>query len=348
MLKPVLALFIATALSHGPCNALDFADGCHPVPHGVILAPESYSVDSYRAAMALAAERFERYFGRAAPAAAIVVSTDGKLIQQSALAAIGIDSGLPWMTAEGKAAQRRDSLRRQLQAARPDMPEAQLQALTERALAAAPELAMTAEQEIGAVAHELCHLHLISAFGLRRPETQAEPLYGGTAADWLDEAAAVLCETEAILANREAMLLDMARSQRLIPLAEFLTMAHPLMDWVQSMRATGRIQTKGVTVLSGAEAQSALEDARGVTGTAFYAQALGVGRFLIDISGQVDILRDIAAAYAAGQSTEQFLLQQSAESPLPRDLEQLQAAWEQWLTSWSHSSEGRVSRHMTD
>ena len=335
MLNAILAFLTAAGLSFDPCAKLEPMDECHAVPHGVILAPGSASVESYRDAMAQAAERFERYFGRAAPAAALVVTEDGKLIQQSALAAIGIDVVLPWITPEGKAAQRRDSVGRQLEAARPDMPVAQLQALTERALAAAPDLAMTAELEIGTVAHELCHLHLISAFDLRPPETHAEPIYGGLASDWLDEAAAVLCESEAMLANREAMLQDMARSDRLIPLAEFLTMAHPMKNVVLTTREAGRIQMGGVTVLSGEEAQSALNDAGGLAAPAFYAQALGFARFLIEASDQVDILGDIASAYAAGETSEQFLLQQFAQlSGLPRDLAQLQAVWEQWLKSW--------------
>jgi len=331
----MLAAAASIALVQAPCPELETLT-CDQVDGGIVISDNPELAGRYAEAIRLAAERFERFFGAPAPLAAVAASDSGGLPDRLALKEAGFPSTLVWLTPEGKQAQRLEAVRRQISAARPDLPAAAVEAMAARAFESAGAPALSAGQDLGAVAHELCHFHLTEAFGLHRAEGSGGGHYGGTAPDWMDEAAAVMCENDAVAGPREAALVRLAASSGLAPLADFLTMDHPLNSTVQALRESGRVG-EGVNVMSSDEL-AAIRGQGAMNPVDFYTQALGFARFLIETTGEETILGHIASAFSIGDDFETFLAMSGVNYGLPSSVERLSADWEAWLARMDAST----------
>lgn len=333
-----IILFLAYVVVAGVAPCMDLGvSSCYHLDYGVVVSDRPIEPEPYEEAVVLAAERFQRYFGRPAPKALIMVTDHGGFPEFPRARVAECGSVLPWLTAEGMEAQRLGAIRQQIRQARPDIEEATLELLAKQALASAPKPARTPAQLTGALGHELCHLHLIEAFDLRRDANSRQSRYGGRAPDWLDEAAAVLCETDELIQSREELLWDLAASDQLEPLHHFLESEHPLIQSTQALRGSGQLQT-GVTVLSGDAARQLLETADANNPAAFYAQSLGVARFLLDASGKPNVLGELAQSYADDVDFQSFLANRPDGCRLGRDLSALEAQWQSWLIAQGRDS----------
>jgi hypothetical protein len=191
--------------------------------------------------------------------------------------------------------------------------------------------------------HEACHAFLSAHVDAR----QGRPLPGGgprtrtthyghpALPDWLDEAAAVLCEHADDRARREARMAE--RLDARIPLAEFLTMAHPLSGAFAVRTGPGAPAPRGVpgeasappapgTYMGAMTFQNVLTPDAAVRATTFYAQALSFTRFLSERYGSGAVGR-VVEGVADGRPVGEAL----ASIGAPADTARLEAAWVQWV-----------------
>jgi hypothetical protein len=265
---------------------------------GWIVAPGECAAREVAVEMEAALTAFERHFGQPAPRGAVVDVAHSR--HALALKEAGAAWVLPWrfeQAAESDAPRAqaiREQVRSQLAAAgRAPEPE-QVEVLVQQALvqlgepdapSSPPALAPKA------IRHEIAHLLFMQAVwpsSGKRPEQ-----YGGDAPDWLDEAAAVVAESEEMTRNRRALFRELAASGGTIPLAEYLEMTHPvyadrqfraMIDEARAARADGE-----PVVISASLADDRVERAR-----AFYAQTRGFVDYLFERTGDRRVLGDIA------------------------------------------------------
>lgn len=142
------------------------------------------------------------------------------------------------------------------------------------------------------------------------PKTRDDE-YGGDAPDWLDEMAAIAFEDDegARLRRRDTRRLG-ARGT-LIPLARFLSMPHP--EWNPRSIAPGR------------PADSAINRPRSVDTPAFYATVRALFDFLIDRTGNEQVIRLLAEQVRAGVPLDQWLLAHVTRGGAPEGLAGLDA-----------------------
>ncbi|WP_202843023.1 hypothetical protein [Luteimonas saliphila] len=109
------------------------------------------------------------------------------------------------------------------------------------------------------------------------------------------------------------------------PLAEFLTMAHPVNA---QKRALLQAQA-GTRSVSGVQVMTASGSDAPAVGM-FYSQSLLLADFLIDASHDPHVLGTISAAVASGVDFTDWLADAGPQHGLPTDMTALQAAWEAW------------------
>lgn len=140
------------------------------------------------------------------------------------------------------------------------------------------------KQATSTVPHEAGHLVLFEIFG----HTKAAQ-YGSDAPDWIDEAFALSFEG---LENATRRLPSAKRTVRIMPTLEvFLEAPHPLTEQVLAFPST-----RGP--------QNLMPRPESVYATAaFYSQALLFHEYLVDRSGEVDVLMTIIRDIKEGQSS---------------------------------------------
>lgn len=174
-----------------------------------------------------------------------------------------------------------------------------------------------------AIAHEYGHLWLVAEFwGVDELKLLDRGHYGGPAADWLDETAAILMEPEGLAATRRDGLKKARKSKApyLTPLATFVTMKHPTTD--DPGKPSGG-KGPGVTIDIGGETDGA--------STLYYVQCWAFAEFLIETSGDPVVFRAIATSAARGETFAQWLAKEGASYRLPRTIAALDTAWRAWL-----------------
>jgi hypothetical protein len=288
-------LFAAWGLDRpAPVSAID-RDRWFRASLGWIVAPGECAAREVAVEMDAASSAFERHFGLAAPDGVVVDLADAG--HAPALRAAGAAWVLPWRfdtTAPEDGAQAaaiREQVRSRLAARGGEPDPEQVEALVERALAqlgghagpAPPALEPTA------IRHEIAHLLFMHAVWPASGDEQ----YGGGAPDWLDEAAAVIAESEAMTRQRRALFRELVASGRTIPLSEYLEMPHPVYADAQFRalvdRARAARQAGEPIVVSASVADGQSERAR-----AFYAQTRGFVDYQIARTGDERVLHDIA------------------------------------------------------
>lgn len=293
------------------------ASVCLPTAHGLAYADTHDDARLAATALDAAAVQFGQIFGRRLPPGLLVLSATFSRDDAHRFARThGLGFAQSWLSPADKRAQFETVMRRA-------MPEADA-ARIERTLS------QIGAQHVDMLRHELGHAQYHAAFW---PEASPSPdAYGTPAPDWLDEASAVLMEDSAGRAARERHFFEAWRqsSPAIRPLAEFLTMAHPVTAQQRAlMQAQGGAQTaSGVQVMTmrGADA--------GPAGM-FYSQSLLFAEFLIDASPERHILGTISAAAARGVDFTDWLAVSGAQHGLPTDVGALQTAWEIWCEARS-------------
>lgn len=295
-----------------PAVAEPPAEVCVATTHGLAYAATRDDARLAATALDAAAVQFENIFGRTLPSGVLVLSAtfsgdDAEQFAQSH----GLGFAQSWLSPADKRAQIEIVIRRTT----PDADAARIETT----------LSQVEAQHVDSLRHELGHAQYRAAFWPHSARSPDE--YGTPAPDWLDEASAVLMEGGPGRTSRERHFLEAWRqsSPAIRPLAEFLTMAHPVTAQKRAlMQAQGGTQTaSGVQVMTmrGPDAE-----ASGM----FYSQSLLFADFLIDASSDPHILGTISNAVASGVEFADWLADNGVQHGLPTDVATLQAAWNTW------------------
>jgi hypothetical protein len=243
---------------------------------------------------------------------------------------------LPWLNAQDKLrlqeSRIRQSVSEQLGGSADDP---RVQAAVTAALAQLKTKSADTESDSttsSALRHEIGHKLLIDSFW---PTAQVKGggHYGGPAADWLDETAAVLMEDAAMTTQRIKQLRTLRDEKTVRTLSEFFSGEHPMRKMAANLSALQRPAADAkqtgarITMVSGDDAKKLVTDAAW-----FYAQSRGVADFLLAESGDAALFGKIAMAAAKQQSFEQWLASEGKDHNLPVTLDALELRWQAWLT----------------
>lgn len=177
-----------------------------------------------------------------------------------------------------------------------------------------------------ALRHEIAHA-LFLAFVI--PNTR-KPQYGGDAPDWLDEAAALIAETNDVTALRRRHFADQVRAGRVPPLAQMLTDQHPVFAAPAVQRILGDLRKSAPTspVLVQLTPAEAGIDRRAVAD--FYAQSRAIVDYLIARSGDVRILGRIAASIRETGDPLAWVETLEPRGTLPKAIDALNKDFADW------------------
>jgi len=285
---------------------------CLPAAHGLAYADTQDDARLAATALDAATVQFGQTFGRSLPPGLLVLSStfSGDDAQRFAQAH-GLGFSQSWLSPADKRVQVETVMRQ----AMPDANTARIQGVVSQVEA----------QHVDTLRHELGHAQYRAAFW---PDAAPSPdAYGTPAPDWLDEASAVLMEGSPGRTSRERHFIEAWRqsSPAIRPLAEFLTMAHPVTAQrralIQAQSGTQTASGVQVMTMHGPDA-----DASGM----FYSQSLLFADFLFDASPDPQILGAISTAVADGGDFSDWLTDNGVRHGLPTDMTALQHAWEIW------------------
>jgi hypothetical protein len=156
--------------------------------------------------------------------------------------------------------------------------------------------------------HEIGHSLFIRFLA---PRTGADE-YGGGAPDWLDEMAGIAFEDDSGVRMRRGEAWDHARSGALIPLARLLAMPHP--EWSARRTASGA-----------AAAGPPLSQPESPDTPAFYATLRALFDFLVQRTGDEQVVRRLADRARTGAPLDEWLLAWSGPGPAADGLSRLDA-----------------------
>lgn len=143
--------------------------------------------------------------------------------------------------------------------------------------------------------HEIGHVLFIRYMF---PESGRDE-YGGAAPDWLDEMAAMAFEDGGGVAMRREEVRRQAGRGALIPLARLLTMPHP--EWTARRPVPGASEGPPVSQPGSAETP------------AYYATVRALFDFLIDRTGDEQVIARLAQQVRAGAPLDAWLLAQTGK-----------------------------------
>lgn len=234
--------------------------------------------------------------------------------------------------------QLRVAMRAQIKEQLPQLADENINEIVEQNL---PELRKQILQQAGRISintHELGHMLLMGAYwpDYFSKTKEKKSQYGGPAADWLDEAAAILLEDSAIVKSRWETIKEIVKNNftGFVPLEELVSMKHPVRskagekkDDQQGKSAADSVEvTLGVTAIT--------DDGGGQEMAAYYyAQICGFADFLIETTGKKDIFGSIAENEANGSNFEAWLEKKAATYKLPQTLAGLDKQFRGWLVA---------------
>lgn len=283
-----------------------------------------------------AREIYRTHFGRLPPRGAIVSAGTQVSVgaaERATLRAAGAQWVLPWIDAADRNRVLEPKIRAGIEQQMPNLSPEAVDAAVKRALASIDGEGGGGDTSMrSAMQHELGHLWMIAdrwpRFGDEEAAGRAGRHYGGPAADWFDETAAVLMEDAAMTAGRRALFGAIRRGEhpgeQVAAIAEFVTMEHPAIAHVRA-----RPDPKpgaSVMVLAGEDARRVAAGAK-----AFYAQARVFADYLIERSGRADVFAAIADAAAEGRDFASWLGRDGAHYGLPATLPALELDWQAWV-----------------
>ena len=212
----------------------------------------------------------------------------------------------------------------------------------DRAMAAAPQAAYLDVK--APLRHELGHVWFVGTFWGRQAlhnmgRGPGQTHYAGPAHDWLDETAAILMENGPSTAERRKNFAAAFKADpnRIRPLGEFFTMAHPSTNKAAAPEPPGTKTASGnlklgsksglsVNVISHAPG----EDRQADPVLDFYAQCRVFADFLIQKSGKENVFRGIAQNEAKGGDMASWLLENGRPLGLPVSVDDLDRQFRAW------------------
>ena len=322
---------------------------CSRTDAGIVVGRPG-TTNPYADGLNAAAKRFERFFGRTAPKAAVVLGEiEDADIRTSLLEAYPVV--LPWLTIKDREAMVASGVRAQVRQQYPDMDEATFEAVVARSVQASLNASSGAGYEGGGAAadvhqgvyaHELGHLFFIRTFwpeeNMNVVNTRPEDVmrYAGPGPDWLDEMAAVLMENQALTEGRETGLITLANEDDfsgLWPLNDYFGMTHPAFEQaraiIEARQNTAEGRAKGNVVILQRGQLDTRADGR--DSAMFYSQSRGFADYLIEKTGNEQIFTDIATHIAAGASMESWLREFGVGYGLQVSVQALEADFHHWL-----------------
>lgn len=319
---------------------------CAESEHGLVIADSTARAQELLDAAEAGAARFQRHFGRPASLFAVIETNDGQVdgVALDGLKSSGFKAVLPWLSPAGYRSQIEASVRRAVEAQTANLPAEARESVLQQALAQVTGKSPVEGHETGAIAHELGHIWYIENFWPGREGRGGH--YGGPGPDWMDETAAVLMESDALAAGRVKQfaeryaklraggMLAKAPDNALVDLPAFFASSHPGVARGEAMlkeirkEGPGAAPKNGVLIRasSGPEAEKFAESA-----IHYYLQSTMAAEYLVARTGDLTVFARIGAAFARGETIEQWLANKEPKGKLPRDLKALQADWLDWL-----------------
>lgn len=311
------------------CAALAAVPVCRDTPNGVVVGLTEAAVTIAAEEATVAEGTWAATFG-AAPSSYAVVLDQATPVE--ALSAAGALRVLPWISV---AARRqvmeqgvRDAVARQA-------PAGQADALIASALARAmPQIdaSLAKSTQPGVMAHELGHLWYIQAYWTG--VAQAADTYGSAAPDWLDEAAAVLMEREALTETRRTAFHRIwAETPQADAVSALMAETHPAFASGASTAALteGQPAASGprVMTMSGEEFQRRTGTDINAAG-AFYTRVRAMLDFIEARTGDHRAIVRLTTHLRAGGTIDDWLAQDPAGRQLGGTVPAADAAFKAW------------------
>ncbi|MGV9008690.1 hypothetical protein [Brevundimonas sp.] len=315
------------------CAALAAAPVCRDTPHGVIVGPAEGGGE---AAVILAAEEarvaeqtWTSIFGIDPAPYAVVLD---QALPSESLRAAGALRVLPWMSLTARRTMMEQGIR---DAVAGQVPASQVEALTAAAmLQAAPQMQISLDNSAqpGVMAHELGHIWYMLGFWADAP--QGDDRYGSPAPDWLDEAAAVLMEREALTeARRAAFHKVWAEAPRLDAVSELMAEVHPAFASGASVETltNGAASASGpvVMMMSGEEFQRRTGTDIGAA-AAFYTRVRAFVDFMEARTGDHQAVVRLTTHLRAGGTVADWFAQDPAGVVLGGSVAAADSAFKVW------------------
>lgn len=311
------------------CAALAAVPVCRDTPNGVVVGLTEAAVTVAAEEATVAERTWAATFG-APPTPYAVVLDQATTVE--ALRATGALRVLPWISV---AARRqvmeqgvRDAVARQA-------PAGQADALMASALARAMpqiEASLAKSTQPGVMAHELGHLWYIQAYWT--DVAQAADTYGSAAPDWLDEAAAVLMEREALTEGRRTAFHRVwAETPQADAVSGLMAEIHPAF----ASGASASALTEGQPAVSGPRVMTMSgEEFQRRTGTdinaagAFYTRVRAMLDFIEARTGDHQAIVRLTMHLRAGGTVGNWLAQDPAGRQLGGTVPAADAAFKAW------------------
>ena len=328
---------ISPAAAAPLCPAMPDGLFCKAGSSGLAIAETADDAMRFAAAIDESARLFQAHFSRPAPSLALIAAPERFVALKDQLQT---DLAMPWLARHASFSRAiGDALRETLRKSMPDLTPAAIEAEIDKKLA---EIGGAQNREEGVIAHEACHTRFIKAYAFSSAESGgAQSHYGGSAPDWLDETAAILCEDAKTTADRRRQFALQRQGKfqgRIWPMRHFLEMAHPLAqedahlltEAKKEAAAEGRSDGAfKITIYKGDEAKALIGNSNAPS---FYLQARVFADFLIETTKTENVFGSIAEGYAAGRTFNDWLAENGAANGLPTDIAAFEAKWEAYLT----------------
>lgn len=315
------------------CAALVAAPVCRDTPHGVIVGPIEGGGEAAVALAveeALVAERtWTSIFGIDPAPYAVVLD---QVLPSETLRDAGALQVLPWMSLSARRTMLEKGIR---DAVARQVPASQVEAMTAAALLqAAPQMQVSLDKSVqpGVMAHELGHFWYIQGFWAGVPK--GDDRYASPAPDWLDEAAAVLMEREAMTeARRAAFHRDWAAAPRPEAVSDLMAEVHPAF----ASGATAATLTNGasfgsepvVVMMSGEEFQRRTGTDIGAS-AAFYTRVRAFVDFIEAKTGDHQALVRLTTHLRGGGTVADWFGQDPAGVALGGSVTAADSAFKAW------------------
>jgi hypothetical protein len=185
-----------------------------------------------------------------------------------------------------------------------------------------------------AIRHELSHELFRNYIWPSSQETKKWDYYGSEGPDWLDEAAAIVAETPQSTYSRRELLYQMANLDRLKPLRRLVTEDHPLFqsEYTSNIIRNNFTEDGAPKVTIRSAVQISNDE---WPSNEYYSQIRGFVDFLVDVTQNRRILRDIAISLKNGKSFEDWLSSSAQYPGLPKNFDKLDQEFKAWLLARS-------------
>ncbi|HEV7352721.1 MAG TPA: hypothetical protein VGN74_06290 [Brevundimonas sp.] len=297
---------------------------CAQAGLGVALSSEQAEADALMAYATAAEPRFLAHFPTTLrPYAVLYAQADAPVAE---LRAAGFATVLPWASPQTIARAMREALIQNARSEHGAALSAEAEAALEARVAGAVE-ALT-ERQGGVISHELAHLWYIDAYW-RGSRLQWDG-YGSPAPDWVDEAAAILSEPAPMAAElRERFFASWAAASPEDRVAAG-GIAH--LPGLLSARRSGHRAAPDASA-AGGNAEQAGVTVRLAPGNPVSqpSQIRLLADYLMEATGDPYVFARITEGLVGGATFEQWLADQSAYPQLPRNVDELQRRWMDWI-----------------